>query len=99
MAVDLCDSLLAIWQKHARSPRMASALLKTTDALFMRLAFSASVLSESHTEQLLEMVRGEGRRCSDVGRLSLVAAVLCHLVRCGEAISKSSLQVSTSALP
>jgi hypothetical protein len=73
---------------------MASALLKTTDAIFTRLVFSASSLPDSHTEQLLEMVKVEGRACSDMSRLALVAAVLCHLVRCGAAVSKAALQVS-----
>lgn len=72
---------------------MATALLKTTDALFARGAFSAAALADRHFEGLLHAVRAEGRRCADVARLMVVAPVLCHLARCSAAVAREALQV------
>jgi hypothetical protein len=72
---------------------MATPLLKTVDALFARGAFTADSLAPQHMEGLLEAVKQEGRKVGDLARLTAVASVLCHLVRCGGHHAPAAAQV------
>lgn len=72
------DLILDIWQKHCRSPRMATPVLKTLYQL-LRHASLVAHLSADHANKILGMVRSEIQKCPDIQRLLAAASVTCLL--------------------
>jgi len=73
---------------------MATPLLKMMDVLCTRGLLGGCSAEARVRPRLLELVKGEGRQCSDVARLCAVATALCHLASEGEAADvRGALQV------
>jgi Protein of unknown function (DUF1465)/Tubulin folding cofactor D C terminal len=94
----LCDSLLLVWHRHAKSTRLATPLLQTADCLLQRRALRLSDMTSDQAQAFLHRVKEEGRNCSDLLRLSAVVSVLCHFAAAEPVnVQKSALQVRADA--
>lgn len=49
-------------------------------------------------EEILELTKGESRKCGDIPRLFAAATLLCHLVACEEPVRSSALQAVLTLL-
>lgn len=67
----LIEEVMDIWGKHARSPRLATPLLRTADTLLGKGGFQSVSSDGALLERLLELVRGEIRQCKDIPRQGL----------------------------
>ena len=100
----LVAALLAAWQRHARSPRMATPLLATADVLLAATPLRAALSGPGGgapppwAAQLLAAVQGEVRGCGDVPRLHAAAGVLCQLAAGPEPLRGDALRAATALL-
>ena len=88
-------SLLAVWQRHisSRGGRMCTPLLLTADLLLSRTALrDLQPPASAFPQQLLELVREEGKGCTDVPRLHAAAGVLCQLAGLEEPVRSGALR-------
>jgi hypothetical protein len=89
----LCNDLITCWEHNTRSSRLATPLLKCLNVLLSRGVLDCMCLSAAHADKLVELVRGEGRKCSDAMRLICIADALCQLSVAGRGDVKAALQV------
>lgn len=71
--------VLDVWQKHGRSSRMATPVLKTLYQLLKHANLDAC-LTADHSNKVLSMVRAEVQKCQDISRLLAAASVTSLLV-------------------
>lgn len=90
---EICHDLVALWEQHARSPRMATPILKTLNVLLSRGVLDKMCLKAADADQLVHLIRGEGRKCSDAPRLVCIADALCQLAVVGQGDVTAALQV------
>lgn len=90
---EICQDLLALWEQHARSSRMATPILKTLNVLLSRGVLDKMCLKATDADQLVQLIRGEGRKCSDAPRLVCIADALCQLAVVGQGDVAAALQV------
>lgn len=90
---DVCRTLVALWELHARSPRMATPILKTLNVLLSRGVLDKICLQTADADQLVDLIRSEGRKCSDAPRLVCIADALCQLAVIGQGDTATALQV------
>jgi hypothetical protein len=90
---DLYHDLVAVWEQHARSTRMATPILKTLHVLLSRGVLDKMCLKPSDADHLVDLIRGEGRKCSDATRLVCIADALCQLAVIGQGDVAAALQV------
>lgn len=89
----LVTALIQCWQQNRRSSRLATAFLKTLNVLFSRHTVTRYSLEDHDANLLVELIRNEGRQCSDCQRLCCIAEALCHLTVAGKGDTKRALQV------
>lgn len=92
-AMTLICTLIQGWQDNKRSTRLATAFLKTLNILLARGAINSKSLTGDDADALVELIRNEGRQCSDCLRLCCIADALCHLTVVGKGDTKRALQV------
>lgn len=74
------EALLAVWARHARSPRLATPLLVAADALLAQTELREVAAADAgFGRRLLAASAAEAAGCADVARLHAAAAVLCQL--------------------
>lgn len=86
-------TLIRAWQDNQRSTRLATPFLKTLNILLARCAITCKSLTNDDADALVELIRNEGRQCSDCTRLFSIADALCHLTVVGRGDTKRALQV------
>ncbi|KAK9846640.1 hypothetical protein WJX81_008203 [Elliptochloris bilobata] len=90
---DVGAALLAVWRRSARSPRLATPLLRLADTLFAHAGLGRlQPPASAFPGELLGVVAAETRGCRDVARLRAAASCLCHLVAGGGATQYGALQ-------
>jgi len=80
----LATLLVRCWKTHARSPRLATPLLRATNALLERAELAdAAALPDGDGQPvglaILGLIRGEVHACRDVGRLVVSVGCFAHL--------------------
>lgn len=58
---------------------MATPILKTLNVLLTRGVIDRMCLSAADADQIVELIRREGRKCSDAPKLVCIADALCQL--------------------
>ncbi|DBA68172.1 TPA: hypothetical protein ACH3X2_013907 [Trebouxia sp. C0005] len=93
LLADVAQALTDLWGHHARSPRLATPILRTAEVLLSQtqiLALEKDLSSALGT--ILDLTKKECQQCKDVPRLCAAVSLLCQLISCAKPVSSSALQ-------